>query len=158
MKGLKIEGTTRIAWSCLTEQEKILLEKVDQILERQRNGPPPSDEEIIEQLPMLLKHWELQTRRIIDLFLQHMKGYFQFGFADGGDSMINLIFILRFGWFLSEMRRHADNMMTESELTKKYPDDFEAFCKAWDEYEKTLENKTQVWTRESFEKFLEPLF
>lgn len=158
MKDIKIEGTTRIAWSCLTEREKMLLEKVNQILDRQRYGPPLSDDEIKENLPILLKHWELLTRRIIDLFQQHMKEHFRFRFDDGEDAETDFIFTLRFWWFLNEMRRHTDQVHEERELSKKYPDDFDAFCKAYNEWEKTRENQTPLWTRESFERFVEPMF
>jgi len=76
MEDLPIEGTTRIAWSCLTEREKLLYDKTELISQKPFYHSQLSDsemlaraEEIFEDDQLLAKWHELYLRRIIDLFV-----------------------------------------------------------------------------------------
>ena len=48
-------------------------------------------------------------------------------------------------------------MRKEEELFGKYKK-FEDFQRAWKEYEETLEDKTPLWSLQSFENYIQPLF
>ena len=76
MEDLPIKGTTRIAWSCLTEREKLLYDKTDLIAQKAFYRSQLSDsellaraEEIFEDTQLLAKWHELYLRRIVDVFV-----------------------------------------------------------------------------------------
>ena len=87
--------------------------------------------------------------RVIDLFTDHLKILY----GCDKDDHKNMVFKLRFWYFMFELGRHITQIDVETELMKKYPDDFEAFSKDFEEWQKKQENQTPLWTRESFSRW-----
>jgi len=154
MKTLRVKGTTRIDWNCLTREERTLFEKVNELKEEYLPNYPP-DCVLEENHALFVKGIELIMRRAIDLFQEATKAICMVSTQD--ETGFDLIFNLRIFWFLHEISRHSEKMRKEEELSEKY-ERFEDFQQAWKEYMETLEDKTALWSRESFENFIQPLF
>lgn len=150
---LQIEGTTRIDWRCLTQKEVLLFDKITELTDKYGSQLP--NDVLIENSALFDKGIEILARRAIDLFQTVAKALFMVPSQD--DPLVNFVFTLRLFWFLQEMRRQVDQMHVEDELLKKY-EDYGDFKKAWKEHEANLENKTALWSRESFERFVKPVF
>lgn len=154
METLRIKGTTRIDWNCLTSQERVLFEKVSELTEEYSPRYPP-DDVLEENHDLLIKAIELLIRRGIDLFQEATKAYC---LVDAeSETFFDLVFGLRVYWFLHEMFRHFERNRKEEELLAKCENE-EKFEHAYDEYLETLEDKTSLWSSESFEKFTSPIF
>ena len=67
MKTLRVKGTTRIDWNCLTHEEKTLFEKVNKIKDEYLPNYPPNSV-LEENHDLFVKGIELIMRRAIDLF------------------------------------------------------------------------------------------
>jgi hypothetical protein len=152
MKPLRIKGT-RIDWNCLTHEERTLFGKVWELKEEYSPSSPP-DDVLEENHGLLIKGIELLMRRAIDLFQEATKIYCM---VDDDESFFELVYTLRVYWFLYEMRRQFERNKAEEELLDRYEDD-EEFEQAHKEYVESLEDKTALWSRESFEKFTRPVF
>ena len=152
MKDLQIKGTTRIDWLCLSERERVLFERVMEIKDKYWPQLPP-DDVLEENHALFVKGIEIVVRRAIDLFQNAVKVLCK---AED-DVFFDFIFNLRLYWFLHEMDRHIGQTRKEEELFDKFGDtnDFE---KAWKEYKEKLEDKTALWSQESFKRFIQPLF
>jgi hypothetical protein len=154
VKEFKIKGTTRIDWYCLTERERLLFDKVNEIKEEYWPHFPP-DDVLEENHALFVKGIEIIVRRTIDLFQEVVKTLYLKTTRD--DPFIDLIFTMRLCWFLHEIERHAEQIQKEEELFDKFGDT-DDFDKAWKEYEEKREDKTALWSQESFERFIQPLF
>lgn len=154
LKTLRIKGTTRIDWNCLTNQERVLFEKVNNLKEEYAPRYPP-DDVLQENHALFIKGIELVIHRAIDLFQEAARAYCVVN--DQNEWFFEFIFNLRVYWFLYELRRHFEMNKAEEELLKKYEDD-EEFERAHNEYIQGLEDKTALWTRESFDNFTRPFF
>ena len=154
MKTLRIKGTTRIDWNCLTHEERTLFEKVNELKEEYSPHYPP-DDVLEENHALFVKGIELIMRRALDLFQEATKATCMMPTKD--DTFFDLIFNIRIFWFLHEIGRHAEQNRKEEELSERY-ERFEDFEKAWKEYEDNIEDKTALWSPESFENFIQPLF
>jgi len=153
LKDLRIEGTTRIDWNCLTERERLLFDRINKIKDEYGSNPP--DDVLQENYALFNKGIEIIARRAIDFFRTVMITLYLTGVQD--DPMIDFIFATRLFWFLHEMRRHAEQMRKEEELYEKHGDS-EDFERAWKEHKERLEDKTALWSQESFERFIQPFF
>jgi len=152
MKDLQIKGTTRIDWHCLTEKERRLFERVIEIKDKYWPQLPPDD--VLEEIhELFVKGIEIVVRRAIDLF----QGVMKIVYHAEDDVFVDFIFSLRLYWFLHEVERHIGQMRKEEELFGKF-EDTEDFEKAWEEYKEKLEDKTALWSQESFERFIQPFF
>jgi hypothetical protein len=154
MKTLRIRGTTRIDWNCLTYEERTLFEKVWELKEEYLPNHPP-DDVLEENHDLFVKGIELLIRRAVDLFQEATKAYCMVNSQNEG--FFELVYNLRVYWFLYEMRRHFENNRKEDELLEKCEND-EEFEQAYAEYLEALEDKTALWSRESFENFTRPFF
>ena len=154
MKTLRVKGTTKIDWNCLTSQERSLFEKVWEIKEEYSPYDPP-DDVLEENHDLFIKGIELMIRRAVDLFQEASKAYCMVDSRN--EKFFELVYNLRVYWFLYEMRRHFKNNRKEEELLEKYEDD-EEFEQAYKEYLENLEDKTHLWSPESFENFTRPFF
>jgi|GEM_PF-6509604 len=153
LKTLRIKGTTRIDWNCLTSQERALFGKVNELKEEYAPFSPP-DDVLAENHGLFVKGFELVMRRAIDFFRNATVAYCM---VDDDDGFFELVYTLRVYWFLYEMRRQFERNRKEDELLDRYEDD-EEFEQAHKEYVESLEDKTALWSRESFEKFSRPVF
>lgn len=154
METLRVKGTTRIDWNCLTSQERVLFEKVRELKEEYSPRYPPDD--VLEKNhDLFIKGIELFLRRAIDLFQEATKAYCLVD-ADS-EAFFDLVFGLRVYWFLHEIFRHLERNRKEEQLLAKCEND-EEFEQAYDEYLETLVDKTSLWSSESFEKFTSPFF
>jgi len=86
------------------------------------------------------------TLRVIDVFTTYLKGLFRVNLDNGKAFILKA----RFWYFMFELSRHMEQIDKENELMEGYPDDFEAYNKAFDAWAKQQENQTPLWTRESF--------
>jgi len=154
LKTLRIKGTTRLDWNCLTSQERALFEKVNDLKEEYAPGYPP-DDVLQENHELFVKGFELVMRRALDLFQEATRAYCMVD--DQNEWFFEFIFNLRVYWFLYEIRRHFEKNRQEEELLEKYEND-EEFEQAYNGYLETLEDKTALWSRESFEQFTRPFF
>jgi len=154
LEDIQFKETTRIDWYCLTEKERLLFDKISEIRDEYWPQPPPDD--VLEQNHALFaKGIELLTRRAIDLFQTVVKTLYKTDTRD--DSLFDLIFTVRLFWFLHEIHRHVEQTRVEEELFEKY-EKIEDFKRAWKEYEEKREDKTPLWSPESFARFIQPLF
>lgn len=153
MRDLQIKGTTRIDWNCLTERERLLFDRINEIKDEYGSNPP--DVVLQENQALFNKGIEILARRAIDLFRTVMTTLYVTDVQD--DPMIDFIFTTRLFWFLHEIGRHAEQMRKEEELYEKHGDS-EDFKRAWKEHKEKLEDKTALWSQESFERFMKPLF
>jgi hypothetical protein len=153
MKKLQIKETTHIDWNCLTCEERVLFEKVNEI--REEYGCLPPDAVLKENDALFSKAFELIMRRVVDLFQEATKAICMVSTRD--EAFFDLVFTMRILWFIHEMRRHAEQNRKEEELYDRYKrsEDFE---KAWKEYKDKREDKTTLWSPESFERFIQPAF
>ena len=154
LKDLEIKDTTRIDWRCLTQGERLLFEKITEIKEEYWPQVPP-DNVLEENHALFVKGIEIIVRRTLDLFQSVVKTSYLTSTRD--DPLIDFIFTTRLYWFLHEMHRHAERIGKEGELYERY-EKFEDFERAWKDYEEKLEDKTALWSKESFERFVQPLF
>lgn len=154
LKTLRIKGSTRLDWNCLTSQERALYEKVNALKEEYAPQYPP-DDVLQENHALFIKGIELFMRRAIDLFQEATRAYCMVD--DQNEWFFDFIFNLRVYWFLYEMCRHSEMNRIETELLTKYEDN-EEFEKAHQEYVQALEDKTSLWSKESFENFTSPFF
>jgi len=154
LKELEIEGTTRIDWHCLTERERLLFDKITEIKESYWPQLPP-DDVLKENHGLFVKGIEIIARRTLDLFKDVMGTAFFTATQD--EPIMDFIFTTRLYWFLHQMGRQDKRIRKEVELYEKY-EKFEDFERAWKEYEEKLEDKTALWSPESFERFVHPLF
>lgn len=142
-----VPDSTKLDVAGLPESEQKLFEKcfvIKDNFERISDYMPTSTERrVMETVVNRL------TSRVIDLFTIHMKRLF----GCDKDDHKSLLFKLRFWYFMFELGRHMTQIEVEDELMKKYPDDFEAFSKEFEEWHKKQENQTPLWTRESFSKW-----
>jgi hypothetical protein len=154
LKDLQIEGTTRIDWNCLTERERVLFDRIVEIQDEYKPHLPP-DDVLQENHALFDKGVEIIARRAIDLFRTVMKTLYMTNAQE--DPLIDFIFVTRLFWFLQEIGRQSGQMRKEEELYEKHggSEDFE---RAWKEYKEKLEDKTALWSQESFERFIHPLF
>jgi len=152
LKDLQIKGTTRIDWNCLTERERLLFDRINEIEDEYGSHPP--DHVLQENHALFNKGLEIIARRTIDLFRTVMATLYMPDVKD--DPMLDFIFVTRLFWFLQEVGRHAEQIRKEEELYEKHGDS-EDFEKAWKEHKEKLEDKTALWSQESFERFLQPL-
>ena len=153
MTDLQIEGTTRIDWHCLTERERLLFDRILKIKEEYGRDPPA---DVLQTHHALFnKGIEILARRAIDLFRTVMTTMHTTKGRE--DPLIDFIFTTRLFWLLREMRRHTDQMRKEEELFEEHGDS-EDFEKAWKEHKEKLEDKTALWSQESFARFIQPLF
>lgn len=153
LKDIQIKGTTRIDWNCLTERERLLFDRINEI--RDEYGANPPDDVLRENHALFVKGVEILARRAIDLFKTVMVTLYVTDVQD--DPIMDFIFTTRLFWFLNEMRRHADQMRKEEELYEKHGDS-EDFERAWKEHKERLEDKTALWSQESFARFIQPFF
>ena len=141
-----VPGSTKISMYDIPESEQKLFEKFEQIAERFN----PED----ELSPELCRICETAAfrihRRILDLFESHFSLYWKCRHED--DPIKWLFFTLRLHWFIYEMGRHMKQMEVEEDISRKHKR-WKNYEKAWKEYEASLEDKTPLWTRESFKKF-----
>ena len=153
MKTLRIKGTTQIDWNCLTHEERTLFEKVWELKEEYLPNHPP-DNVLEENHALFVKGIELIMRRAIDLFQEATKATCITTTKD--ETFFDLIFSLRIYWFLHEIGRHAEKNRKEEELFEQYKlvEDFE---KAWKEYAENIDDKTPLWSPQSFDNFIQPL-
>lgn len=154
METLRVKGTTRIDWGCLTSKERALFEKVWELVEEYSPRYPP-DDVLEENHDLFTKGIELFIRRAIDLFQEATKAYCLVD--TDSEAFFDLVFGLRIYWFLHEMFRHFERNRKEEELLAKCENE-EEFEQAYDEYLEILEDKTSLWSSESFEKFTSPFF
>lgn len=154
VKTLHIKGTTRIDWNCLTCEERALFDKVNELKEEYSPGYPP-DDVLEENHSLFVKGLELIMRRALDLFQEATRVVCLISSED--DMGFELVFTLRIFWFLNEMQRHSEKMRKEEELLNEF-ERVEDFEKAWKEYEETLEDRTPLWSTQSFENYVQPLF
>ena len=154
MKTLRIKGTTRIDWNCLTHEERVLFDKVNELKEEYAPNYPP-DDVLEENNELFVKGIELIMRRALDLFQEVTQAYCVMDTPD--EVFFDLVFNLRIFWFLHEMRRNSEKNRKEEEISEKY-EKFEDFQQVWKEYLETLEDKTALWSPESFENFIRPFF
>jgi len=153
LKDLQIKGTTRIDWNCLTERERLLFDRINEIKDEYGSNPP--DDVLQETHALFNKGVEILARRALDLFRTVMVTLYVTDVQE--DPMVDFIFTTRLFWFLHEMRRHADQMRKEEELYEKHGDS-EDFERAWKEHKEGLEDKTALWSQDSFRRFIQPLF
>ena len=153
LKDLQIKGTTRIDWNCLTERERLLFDRINEIKDEYGSNPP--DDVLQENHALFIKGIEIVARRAMDLFRTVMVTLYVTDVQD--DPMIDFIFTTRLFWFLYEMKRHADQMHKEEELYETHGDS-EDFERAWKEHKERLEDKAALWSQESFERFIQPFF
>jgi len=106
MEDLPIKGTARIAWSCLTEREKLLYDKTDLIAQKPFYRSQLSDsellaraDEIFEDSHLLAKWHELYLRRIVDVFVTMFPGLTAF---DLDDDVAEWYFMLHFYNFIKD--------------------------------------------------------
>jgi len=154
LKTLRIKGTTRIAWNCLTSEEQALFDKVYKLKAEYSSYSPP-DDVLAANHDLFIKGIELLLRRALDLFQEAAKAYCIVDESDEG--FFEFIFNMRIFWFLHELSRHCEKNRKEEELFKKYESD-EEFERAYDEYLETVDDKTRLWSPESFENFIKPFF
>jgi len=154
MKDIQIKDTTRIDWYCLTERERVLFDKISEIKDEYWPQLPP-DDVLRENHALFVKGIEIIMRRTIDLFQNVVKTAYSMDTRD--DRIFDFIFTTRLFWFLHEIRRHTEQTCREEELFEKY-EKIEDFKRAWKEYEEKREDKTPLWSRESFARFIQPLF
>jgi hypothetical protein len=154
LKDLRIEGTTRIDWNCLTERERLLFDRIVEIQDEYKPHLPP-DDVLQENHALFNKGIEIIARRTIDLFRTVMKTLYITNAQE--DSLVDFIFTARLFWFLHEVKRQTEQMRKEEELYEKH-EGSEDFERAWKEYKDRLEDKTALWSSESFERFIHPLF
>ncbi len=114
MEDLPIEGTTRIAWSCLTEREKMLYDKTELIAKKPLHHSKLSDgellaraDEIFEDCQLLAKWHELYLRRIVDVFVTAFPGLSAF---DLDDDVAEWYFKLHFHNFLQDWIEVVGNL------------------------------------------------
>jgi len=154
LKDIQIEDTTRIDWYCLTQKERVLFDKITEIKDEYWPQTPP-DDVLRENHALFVKGIEIIMRRTIDLFKNVVKTAYSMDTRD--DRIFDFIFTTRLYWFLHEIHRHAEQTRREEELFEKY-EKIKEFKKAWKEYEEKREDKTPLWSRESFARFIQPLF
>lgn len=80
-----------------------------------------------------------------------------------GEKMMGMFTFMRFFWFEYELQRWALSLRKERELEEKYAADldhadWDGLDKAWKEYADQLDNKTQVFTLESWDWFYAEFF
>ena len=154
LETLRVKGTTRLDWNCLTRQERALFEKFIDLKEEYAPGGPP-DDVLQENHALIVKGIELVMRRALDFFHEATRAYCVVD--DKNEAFFELVYSLRVYWFLYEMRRHFERNRKEEELLKKYERD-EEFEQAYSEYLESLADKTALWSPESFENFTRPFF
>jgi len=154
MKTLRVEGNTRIDWNCFTSEEQALFEHVRELKDRYAPYNPPDD--VLEaNHDLFLKGLEIIFRRALELFQEASKAYCIVNEKD--EAYFKFAFTFRIFWFIHELGRQCEKNRKERELFEKYEDDDE-FGRAYDEYLETVEDKTPLWSPESFENFLKPFF
>lgn len=154
LKDIQFKETTRIDWYCLTEKERLLFDKINEIKDEYWPQLPP-DDVLRENHELFVKGIEIIARRAIDLFQSLVKTLYVSETRDS--SIFDFIFTTRLYWFLHEVHRHVEQTCMEEELFEKY-EKIEDFERAWKEYEEKREDKTPLWSRESFARFIQPLF
>jgi hypothetical protein len=154
LKTLRIKGTTKIDWNCLTSEEQALFDKVYKLKAEYSPYSPP-DDVLAANNDLFIKGIELLLRRALDLFQEAAKAYCCVG--EGDEGFFEFIFNMRIFWFLHELGRHCEKDRKEKELLAKHEDD-EEFERAYDEFLETVEDKTRLWSPESFERFIKPFF
>jgi hypothetical protein len=154
LKYLHIKGTTKIDWNCLTSEERALFDKVNQLKDEYSPFYPP-DDVLAANHDLFVKGIELLLRRALDLFQEVAKAYCCVG--EGDEGFFEFIFNLRIFWFLHELGRHCEKDRKEKELLAKH-EDYEEFERVYDEFLGTVEDKTRLWSPESFERFIKPFF
>jgi hypothetical protein len=128
LKDLQIEGTTRIDWNCLTEKERLLFDRINEIKDEYGSYPP--DDVLQENHALFNKGIEILARRVIDLFRTVMTTLYM---TDAQENrLMGFIFTARLFWFLHEISRQAEQMHKEEELYEKHGDS-EDFERAWKE-------------------------
>ena len=95
MKDFPIEGTTKIDPNCLTERERKLVRKVDEIQEKYAPNLPPLDV-LHENRELFIKASEIVVRRVLDLFVTVMPKAFL------GDEIEEWYFKLHFYNFMKD--------------------------------------------------------
>jgi hypothetical protein len=154
LKTLRIKGTTKIDWNCLTSEEQALFDKVYKLKAEYSPYSPP-DDVLAANHGLFLKGMEFILRRALDLFQEAAKAYCCV--AKGDEVFFEFIFNVRIFWFLHELGRQCEKSRNEMELVEKYETD-EELGRAYDEYLETVEDKTRLWSPESFERFTKPFF
>jgi hypothetical protein len=154
LKTLRVKGTTRIDWGCFTSGEQALFEHIRELKDEYAPYNPPDD--VLEaNHHLFLKGLEIYFRRAFELFQEASKAYCIVDEAD--ETYFKFAFTFRIFWFIHELGRQCKKNRRDRELCEKYEDDDE-FERAYDEYLETVEDKTPLWSPESFENFLKPFF
>lgn len=154
LKTLRVEGNTRIDWNCFTFEEQTLFEHIRELKEKYAPYNPPDD--VLEaNHHLFLKGLEIFFRRALDLFQEATKAYCIIDEDD--EAYFKFAFNFRIFWFIHELGRQCKKNRKERELVEKYEDDDE-LGRAYDKYLETVDDKTPLWSPESFENFLKPFF
>ena len=154
LKTLRIKGTTRIDWNCLTSEEQALFDYIREYKEKYAPYTPP-DDVLEENHHLVLKAMEVLLRRALDLFQEMVKGYCIVD--EDEEPFFEWVFTARIFWFIHELGRHCEKDRKEMEIYQKYETE-EELGRAYDEYLETVEDKTPLWSPESFDNFLKPFF
>jgi hypothetical protein len=154
LKTLRVEGNTKIDWNCFTSEEQILFEHIRELKDKYAPYNPPDD--VLEaNHDLFLKGLEIIFCRALELFQEAAKAYCIVDEVD--EAYFKFAFTFRIFWFIHELGRQCKKNRKEMELIEKYEDD-DALGRAYDEYLETVEDKTPLWSPESFENFLKPFF
>jgi len=154
MKTLRVEGNTRIDWNCFTSEEQILFEHIRELKDKYAPYHPPDD--VLEaNHDLFLKGLEILFRRALELFQEAAKAYCIVDEED--EAYFKFVFTFRIFWFIYELGRQCKKNRKEMELVEKYEDDDE-LGRAYDKYLESIEDKTPLWSPESFDNFIKPFF
>ncbi len=154
MKTLRVEGNTRIDWNSFTSKEQTLFEHIRELKDKYAPYNPP-DDVLEENHHLFLKGLEILFRCALELFQEASKAYCIVDEDD--EAYFRFVFNFRIFWFIHELGRQCKNNRKERELGEKYKKDDE-LERACDEYFETVEDKTPLWSPESFDNFLKPFF
>jgi hypothetical protein len=106
---VSISGTTRIDWDCLTEKERVLLDKVCEIRDRYAPSLPP-DDVLAENFELFAKGIQLFARRATDLFVSVLSKSFC------GDGVEEWFFKLHFYNFMMDLFDCIENVKKWSKI------------------------------------------
>jgi hypothetical protein len=151
-------GSTKLNIDDLPEAEKALfIHAQTLVLYKQENALT------LEQRDILSKAGDYFFQRASDLFLSAMQ------IEVGDNALVRYGLMGRLMWFVHEMKRYALQCSTEDKiherLSAKYPSNNEEedlvyaadydreYDVAWKEFEDSKEDKTALWSQESFEHF-----
>jgi hypothetical protein len=154
MKTLRVEGNTRIDWGCFTSEEQALFEHVRELKDKYAPYNPPDD--VLEaNHDLFLKGLEILFRRALELFQEAAKVYCIVDEDD--EAFFKFAFTFRIFWFIHELGRQCEKNRKEIQILQNYETE-EELGRAYDEYLETVEDKTPLWSPESFENFIKPFF